>query len=288
MMLTCDFPSGFERTRARASAAYRLGTQPHLVEAATEKLRRQLETMLAPFWSGAPAVELPPSSGARLERIIQKAGTLARKMRMSPDVIYYWPPTFKDEEFDPRAMEALDLAQMIEESPYESRQSSQPYQGAVLREGQKHRSQAIVRVVCFPGLIAYRQHGGELAAEEIARDRAKRAAWEDVIPEDVRRARRMAGGGELTGQEGFRVRVIAKSVVMLQWGRQRLLTKEAGTAAHLDAMRDGDMAKYEQDRVWHRELFDLFESRQAGVTQASRPATRASRRTAGRGGRARA
>jgi hypothetical protein len=36
------------------------------------------------------------------------------------------------------------------------------------------------------------------------------------------------------------------------------LTKEAGTSRHLDAMRDGGMAKYAEDRRGFVELFDYF------------------------------
>ena len=73
------------------------------------------------------------------------------------------------------------------------------------------------------------------------------------------RSRRMAANADkLTGSEGFRTRVLCKSVVHLVWGKQRLLTREAGTAAHLDAMRDGNEQKYEDDRKGYVELYDYF------------------------------
>lgn len=68
----------------------------------------------------------------------------------------------------------------------------------------------------------------------------------------------MAEGDKLTGEEGFRTRVLCKSVVHLIWGRQRLLTREAGTSAHIDDMRDGKVKKYEDDRQGYIELYDYF------------------------------
>ena len=66
------------------------------------------------------------------------------------------------------------------------------------------------------------------------------------------------GKGELTGEEGFRTTILGKSAVVLQWGNQRLLTKEAGTSAHIDAMRSGKQQKYDDDYVGFVELYDLF------------------------------
>ena len=72
----------------------------------------------------------------------------------------------------------------------------------------------------------------------------------DNAPPDVRHSRRMARDSpwSLTGDEGFRTRILCKGVVHLVWGQQRLLTKEAGTSRYLDAVRDGNEAKYEVDQ----------------------------------------
>ena len=52
--------------------------------------------------------------------------------------------------------------------------------------------------------------------------------------------------------------VYKRQVVHLIWGRQRLLTREAGTSAHIDAVRDGKEKKYEDDRKGYIELYDYF------------------------------
>ena len=63
----------------------------------------------------------------------------------------------------------------------------------------------------------------------------------------------------MTGEEGFRTRVICKSVVVLQWGKQRLLTKEAGTSAHIDAVKSGKLSRYGKDYDGFVELSTLFQ-----------------------------
>jgi hypothetical protein len=79
--------------------------------------------------------------------------------------------------------------------------------------------------------------------------------------------------GKYTGLEGFRTKTICKAVVNLQWGKQRLLTKEAGTSNYLDAVRDGS-SKYKDDVVGWRELWDIF-LEQNRRTHAARSLVRA-------------
>lgn len=193
------------------------------------------------------------------------AAKTARAMRTARDVVYYWPPTLKDEEFESARMECLNLGEMIRQSPYD-RQEVDGRNRPVLREGRREESQAIVRVVCFPGVQAFRQGGGELARQQLAAELGRVDA--DGAPPDVVAMRRRAVnryGKPYTGNEGIRTRVISKGVVLLQWGQQRLLTKEAGTSVHVDAMRKGEMRKYEDDAAGHVELYPLFEERTASA-----------------------
>lgn len=162
-------------------------------------------------------------------------------MRTACDNVYYWPPTFKDEEFEPGRMEAYNLEDMIAKSPYD-RTKVNGHDRAVLKEGREDESEAIVRVVCFPGLAAYRKYGGKLAESEIAAEKDG-----IPVPADVQAQRRRGGEQPLTANQGIRSRVLCKSLVLLQWGKQRLLTKEAGTSSHIDAVRDDKMKKYDDD-----------------------------------------
>lgn len=188
----------------------------------------------------------------KLWSIVYHAGQLSRMMRIATDVVYYWPPTFKDEEFEPSRMEALNLIDMITKSPYK-REKVNGHERAILNEGKEEQSEAIVRVVCFPGLVAYRRHGGALAEREIEAEKQRGLQ----VPEDVQTQHRRRGEQPLTPNQGIRSKVICKSRVLLEWGQQRLLTKEAGTSAHIDAVRDDKLGKYEDDYQGFVELYDL-------------------------------
>jgi hypothetical protein len=164
--------------------------------------------------------------------------------------------TIDPEEFDPERMECINIADMISNSPYEKKVIG-GHERSVLK-GCAANSEAIVKVVAFSGLVVHRQGGGALA-KRLLQEETRNGQHTDAPP-DVTRARRMGmrDNDKLTGDEGFRTRVLCKSVVHLVWGRQRLLTKEAGTSAHLDAMRDGKEQKYEDDREGFIELYDYF------------------------------
>lgn len=214
----------------------------------------QLAKLLTPFWSDQGAVDLSTGKrGDELAAIISLAAKIAELIRRASDVVYYWPPAFKDEEFDPARMEAINLCQMIQSSPYDKKKVG-GVQRAVLREGLEHQKEAIVRIVTFPGIVAYRQYGGRLAAAELAAE----GEAEKGQPEDVLRARDRFGQG-VTAKQGFRSRLITKSVVYLEWGQQRLLTKEAGTSAHLDAVRDDNTSKYTDDSSRIKELYTWYQ-----------------------------
>lgn len=225
-----------------------------------------LENLILPLWElGQKNLTSWRANGMhhRLFKIVAAASEASRTMRRARDVVYYWPPTLKDEEFEPARMECINLNEMIRESPYD-RQTVRGRERSILRKGRDSQGQAIVRVVCFPGVQAFRQGGGELAKrqlanESIGKDIDDANAPPDVL--DVRRKIKDRYGEEYTGNEGFRTRVISKGVVLLQWGQQRLLTKEAGTSIHIDAVKSGNFDRYRKDAEGHVELFKLFQER---------------------------
>lgn len=234
--------------------------------------------MLLPLWCLGDGTKATWQKGKRndgmygvLHSTVVSAGDLAQAMRQSRDTIYYWPATFKDEEFEPSHMECINVGEMIRDSPYD-KQTSGGRDLPILRAGTDHRKQAIVRVVCFPGLEVYRQGGGELAKQQLKAE--KNAPNEDNAPPDVMRMRRRVTnkyGQEYTGKEGFRTRVLCKSVVLLEWGKQRLLTREAGTSAHIAAVKSGKLDKYEEDSAGSVELWDLFKRDVLDVRRDQQP-----------------
>ena len=122
----------------------------------------------------------------------------------------------------------MNIGDMISKSPFEKKVVD-GYERSVLKEPTED-SEAIVKIVSFPGLVVHRQGGGALAKRLLKEEEEANNAQHARVPPDVQRARRMAEGDKLTGDEGFRTRVLCKSVVHLIWGRQRLLTREAGTS----------------------------------------------------------
>ncbi len=265
--------TGFDRTKQRLGflMKYKMAGDQGSFHVAVAKLIIQLEDLTLPLSSlGAEADEWSFEDNRRLlQKIVMVAGNLSRSMRMHQDgdVVYYWSTTFKDEEFDPGRMECLNLKSMIEHSPY-IKTTENGYERAIMnpsfKDERRDETEAIVRIVCFPGLTAYRRHGGELAKQILADEEAATRSEAFHQPPDVRgRNKHLAAEEkELTGKEGFRTKTICKSIVHLQWGKQRLLTKEAGTSAHIDAMqgRNGKtMDRYTSDSKGYVELWDLYQ-----------------------------
>ncbi|KAF2770242.1 hypothetical protein EJ03DRAFT_335668 [Teratosphaeria nubilosa] len=261
---------GFSRTKRRAmhcaifQSKYDGSREAHTeLQKAIVKITLQLEDLLMPLFNMRALADkrftthhiLPESHRKLLLSIVEQAALLSRFIRQIDDVVYYWPPTFKDEEFDPARMDCLNLEDMIRTSPYTKDTTLQGYERAKLNEGEESRSEAIVRVVAFPGIVAYRQGGGALAEKTLE---TERHSWRHDPPDvQTQKARSFRQEGT-TVDSGFRTKLIAKAVVHLQWGRQRLLTKEAGTSRYLDAIRDGSMSKYDRDYVGFVELYDAF------------------------------
>lgn len=257
--------AGFYRTEQRLQTIKRYVDEERTdaaqlsLKKAIVKLSLQLEQLILPFWKicGRTGSLLAQDDRKALFEIVSIAADLSRWLRRVPHTVYYWPPTFKDEEFEPARMECLNLEYMTTHSPY-NKKGSHGRERAELAKGEEARGEAIVRVVCFPGLVAYRQGGGALA-QQLLEDESARP---DHAPPDVKARERLArrGADALTGNEGFRTKIICKSVVHLVWGKQRLLTREAGTSAHIDAMRDQSQ-KYENDYQGFKELYDIFRER---------------------------
>ncbi|KAK5171135.1 uncharacterized protein LTR77_004279 [Saxophila tyrrhenica] len=271
---------GFFRTKYRQSEInkYKNAGDRETFHLAVARLTLELEKMLLPLWelgskskSKARTARWSDEDRQNLAEIIMVAANLSRSIRRTGDVVYYWTHTFKDEEFDPGRMECLNLTDMIKKSPYK-KENIDGHERAILDKTRANESEAIVQIVCFPGLVAYRRGGGKLAQrvldeEEKATRRKEEKATrreEKRLPEDVKaqRKRFAARDQQLTGNEGFRTKMISKYVVHLEWGKQHLLTKEAGTSRHMDAMqgRNGrSMALYEKDFEDCVELWNVYQ-----------------------------
>lgn len=241
-------------------------TEPEpLVEAQT-KLRLQLESLIWPLVvliSGANTSfysrKLPDAHSRLLSNIIRTASALSLLMRCNGEVVYYFPPTFKEEQFEPSRMWCLNIGDMRRNSPYELKKNDQGREYAKLRnaEDDGNRSEAIVRVVCFPGLVAYRQHGGARAVRLLRAE----GRHNQHVPEDVRLMRRRTGD-ECSAEMGFRTRILGKSVVLLKWAKQRRMVREAGTSAARN--RSEEEIREIEKSDGHEELWDMFREHSIG------------------------
>ncbi|EMC99318.1 hypothetical protein BAUCODRAFT_154961 [Baudoinia panamericana UAMH 10762] len=273
---------GLHRTAERAklcakfAARHGLQTDRRLTSMKC-RLVIQLENLLAPLWLVfVPFPQRLQNSllgdvRRKLVAIVSHAVDLSHVMRCTEDIVYFWPPTFKDETFEPARMECLNLANMYRHSPF-VKQDSGERQRPKLRPGSEDQSDAIVRIMCFPGLIAYRKGGGELAQEQLRWERRQT----NNAPPDVRLVQQTRDGN-YSGYEGFRTRVLCKAIVHLQWGKQRLLTREAGTSLYLNAVRDHS-SKYEQDYIGFVELYDIFQRKHTNQAR-SKKGVRSQQRT---------
>jgi len=257
-----DLAPGFYRTKKRANTTGKNESRylsESALQVAVAQTVAQLESLVMPLWTQDDETACARADllfkRQELVAIVEDAAKLSQTMRKDGETVYYWPPTFKDEEFAPERMECLNLAEMIRASPYDTKKSPKGYVRPVLEPGREHERNAVVRVVSWPGVVSYQQGGGELAQAELMKE-VKQAGHASL---DFQRRERLIAKdrGALTGNEGFRTRILCKSVVLLQWGTQRLLTKEAGTSRYIKAMKSQDK-RYENDTKGCLELYDLF------------------------------
>ena len=100
---------GFFRTKRRADTIRQHQTNRDgraLGMDAAIKLTLQLERLLLPLWKLGGSAPMWKSSDKqdKLAEIVGFAANLSHIIRQDADTVYYWPPTFKDEEFGPSRM----------------------------------------------------------------------------------------------------------------------------------------------------------------------------------------
>lgn len=98
---------GYQRTTSRAETCVRFSNEAanHQEEYEAAKLRVEmaLVKLLNPLYSLklAHRTGIPATLRDALFRTVDVAGNISREMRLCGDVIYYWPPTFKDGKRSP-------------------------------------------------------------------------------------------------------------------------------------------------------------------------------------------
>lgn len=189
----------------------------------------------------------------RIFECVKTAANMSHDIRRQADVVYYFTPVFKHEEFDPSRMVCANLKPTQDSCPL------------IEEEGEEANdlngdsdSIAMVKVVCFHGITAYRSEGGEAGKRWLqrqkeldvieARETTKgNKRWDEppeMTPHEIRE-RRKRNRKEVGLRDGIRSKVLAKGIVALSWGLERKMKKDKidgeddGYMELVDVVREG-------------------------------------------------
>ncbi|KAK4943318.1 hypothetical protein LTR28_008491 [Elasticomyces elasticus] len=149
---------------------------------------------------------------AELHDIVEKAASLARQMREQGDVIFHFPPVFKDESFQPKRMMCFNVETMRSTCPYPTYDKKGVKVEAANDRGDPS-AEALVKVLCSSGCVSYRRGGGQFAKDLLATEQNARAKGKEPHPN-----RRRPEGEVDDVDMGFREKVLSKGEVCLRWG----------------------------------------------------------------------
>jgi len=217
---------GFYRTEHRAgliNASVKAAGMFKPTTASFLRLTVQLTTLLAPIKAldylhvdDTNPDAHDPAYTAQLMHLVGLAQQLNHAIRRNGDVVYYFEPVYKDEEFEPSSMKCHNLASMQAECPLwvlgadgGERLPNDPLGDET--------DVALVRVVCSPGCVAYRKGGGDLG-KRLLREDATRPDYS--VPPELRKkgggsAKNVVFGRVLTEKDGFRSKRIARVCVVV-------------------------------------------------------------------------
>jgi len=217
---------GFYRTEHRAglvNASVKASGMFKPTTASFLRLTAQLTKLLAPIKAldylhvddTNPAAH-DPAYAAKLMHLVGLAQRLNHAIRKQGDVVYYFEPVYKDEEFEPSSMKCHNLPSMQTDCPLwvlgadgRERLPNDPLGDETDR--------ALVRVVCSPGCVAYRKGGGDLGKRLLHED-ATRPDYS--VPPELRKkgggsTKNVVFGRVLTDKDGFRSKRVARVCVFV-------------------------------------------------------------------------
>lgn len=202
----------------------------NVLNAAQQKVAVQILYLILPLYKPRGAAGLNgfiTRIFPELLAIVDQATFINHSLRCDGDTMWQWTDIWKDTRFDPQTTECVNLTQVFEQSRSD--------------DGTRARrdAEAIVRVVVFPGLVAWRRRFDEM----------KTSIDAPVVKYDA----------------GDKHKRIMKNVALVEWAKQRLLTKYAGTAYHQKTVASGDMGVFENDGKGAVDLWDLLQQWKQGV-----------------------
>lgn len=179
------------------------------------RITLQLEKLLYPIRELARDREGEHAFQARikdfapaLKRLVVSAASLNLVMRLQGSVVYFFQPIFKDEEFDPRRMECLNLREMQESCPLQDINDKDEIIKANDPDGDPSNV-ALVRIICAYGCVAYRQGGGELGKRLL---REEEGVPNPMLPPELQGTHLLhkPRDRKITAEDGFRTKTLAK------------------------------------------------------------------------------
>lgn len=193
----------------------------HILEMAQAEMTAKIFKLVAPLYKVDRKVSLV-AKAKRLLRpihaIVKSASQLNRSARHDPNTIWQWTEIWKDSRFDPSTTECTNLVEVFETTSYKASENGT----YAVREGREDWPDPIVRMVVFPGLVVWKKH--------------------------------TAGSGSI-GDVATR---IMKNVALVEWARQRRLTKIAGTSEHREVLAGGNTQQFDEDEKGVVELWELW------------------------------
>jgi len=178
-----------------------------------------------------------------LNTIVLAAVQVHTNIRRSHDRIFYWDPVYTGSEFEPESATCANLGPVSKTSPFTVKVGKDGNKFATIEgeAGFHNGTKALVRVVSFHGLTVYRKGGGELADYllEVEKDpgyfKAGGAGFDRWRRLTVSRSPK-----DITRDNGFRSRIMAKGIVALTWGKERRMVPLSRVANSPEEEDDDD------------------------------------------------
>lgn len=204
---------GFHRAAERATVIRTSGEditpESEGCQIGITRLTIQLEKLLHPIRELHHNVNLQCGNyGKSLQAIVAEAVYINQIIRMNGNVVYFFQPVFKDEEFDPSRMECQNLRAIQATCPMETLDDN----NQVIPGDNPHGDPtdiALVRIVCSNGCVAWRKGGGSYGERLLAEEAE---TPDHSLPPELQgvRPRNEFYGRVITNDDGLRTKVVAK------------------------------------------------------------------------------
>lgn len=209
MLIDLGFHRAAERATVIRTAGEDITPDSYGCQIGITRLTIQLEKLLHPIRELHHNIDLQCGNYTKgLQAIVAEAVYINQMIRMNGNVVYFFQPVFKDEEFDPFRMECQNLRAIQSTCPMEILDDDNQVIPGVDPHGDP-TDIALVRIVCSNGCVAWRKGGGSYG-ERLLADEAETP--DHSLPPELQgvRPRNEFYGRVITKDDGLRTKVVAK------------------------------------------------------------------------------